>query len=177
MNAEVHDWVAGIVASLPPRRSVVEIGSRNVNGTVRDLFPGADYVGIDLLAGRLVDIVADGATWQPDAPVDTVVCLSTLEHSPAAEAICRNAVAMLEPGGVLILMATVDPYEPHGIDGGRLAEGAHYANIDPAVAAGWLADTCTVDVQTTPTDLLLVTAVKRTVEPTPVAPKSRKAAE
>jgi SAM-dependent methyltransferase len=52
-------------------RHVIELGSRTVagdwpySGPVRPLFEGAAYLGIDMLPGPNVDVVADAATW-PD---------------------------------------------------------------------------------------------------------------
>jgi dTDP-4-amino-4,6-dideoxygalactose transaminase len=41
-----------------------------VNGSIRGLFGDAAFIGVDIRAGRGVDVVADGATWQPAEPVD-----------------------------------------------------------------------------------------------------------
>src|SRR5262249_2346821 len=47
------------------------------------LFPGKDYIGVDVRPGAGVDLVADvEALPQPDASVGTVIAMSTLEHVP-----------------------------------------------------------------------------------------------
>ena len=68
----------------PDDDPVIEIGSRNVNGGLRDLFPRAPefqtYVGIDVQDGPGVDIVADAAQWTPPEPAACVICCEVLEH-------------------------------------------------------------------------------------------------
>jgi SAM-dependent methyltransferase len=73
MHPEAYEYVrraTGAKAHQPLR--ILEFGSRNVNGTVRDLFPApALYVGVDWADGLGVDYVGDAATWQyPAGPVD-----------------------------------------------------------------------------------------------------------
>jgi hypothetical protein len=130
---------------LEPGRAplVVEIGSRNINGSVRALFPleGTEvaYVGIDLVGGPGVDVVADGATWRPSRPAALVLCCEVLEHDPAdAEAIVTNAVRMLEPGGLLLITAAADPRAPHGALGEDVPPEEQYGNVDPGRLASWL---------------------------------------
>lgn len=140
MHPESYGFVQAAVAALPPRRSVVELGARDVNGSVRSLFVDAvTYTGIDLFPGPGVDVVADAALWQPRAPVDTVVSASMLEHTPDGERIIANAYRMLVPGGVLILHANCDPWPPHSsIDGGAVRAGEYYGNVDPYALRRWL---------------------------------------
>lgn len=140
MHQESYKFVRAAVANLPPRTSVVELGSRDVNGSVRPLFDAAlSYTGIDLLPGPGVDVVADAAQWQPPEPVDTVVTASMLEHTPDGEAILANAFRMLSPGGILILHANCDPWPPHSaVDGGPVPEGEYYGNVDPYALREWL---------------------------------------
>ena len=84
MHPEARAFVAG-VARRAGARWVVELGARDLNGTVRDLFPSArGYTGVDLVAGPGVDVVADAADWRPREPApDLVVCCEVLEHTPA----------------------------------------------------------------------------------------------
>src|SRR5579883_267247 len=149
---------------LEPRRSVVELGSRTVagpwpySGPVRHLFPGAGYVGVDIVAGPNVDVVGNAATWQPDpfAPVDTVVCTETLEHTPEAGEICSNAWRLLAPGGVFVVTAAGVGRAPHSaVDGGALREGEYYRNINREQLYGWLAPFgfSLIDTFSTPGDI------------------------
>ena len=139
MHAEAFAFVQTVVTAHGVPASVVEIGARCINGSIRPLFHGAAYTGIDIAPGAWVDVVADGATWQPPAPVECVVCCEVLEHAEQAAAICANAAAMLRPGGLFIVTAATDPRSAHsGTDGGALRPGEFYRNVSLADLKGWL---------------------------------------
>lgn len=136
MHAEALAYVAGQAQAHGPYKTVVEIGSRDVNGTPRALFPGAAYLGVDLAAGPGVDVVADAAGWRPDEPVEAVLCLEVLEHATDPAALIDTAWDSLRPGGRLIVTAATDPRPPHsGHDGGPLQPGEWYQNVPPAQLA------------------------------------------
>ena len=126
---------------------VLELGGRNINGSIRDLFSATPYLSLDCLPGPGVDVVADGSTYQPvDAP-GTVVCCEVLEHTPAAEAICRHAVAILRPGGRFVLTAAgVGRGEHSAVDGGPLRPGEYYRNVTRDDLTGWLSGFSAVDI-------------------------------
>ena len=157
-------WIAKHATNGPVR--VLDVGGRNLNGTPRDLFPGATcYTVLDVRDGPGVDIVADAATWQPADLWDVVVCAETFEHTAQWRAIVRTAFAACAPGGTFIVTTAAPGRPPHSaVDGEfRLLPGEHYANIRPAelervlTASGW-ADVA-VDVQASPADVRAV-AVK-----------------
>ena len=102
MREQVRAWVEGIVAEYKPQGPVLEVGSLNINGTVRDLFPQEGYVGLDKRVGAGVDFVADICDGDFSQQFNTVVCCETLEHVPRpwqAIAAMRRA---LKPGGLFI---------------------------------------------------------------------------
>jgi glycosyltransferase involved in cell wall biosynthesis len=89
-------------------RRVLEVGSLNVNGSVRPMVEArgpADYLGVDVVAGPGVDMVADAAhladTFGLDA-FDVVISTECLEHVGDWQAAIANMVAVLAPGGVLV---------------------------------------------------------------------------
>jgi SAM-dependent methyltransferase len=141
MHREAMLFVRAVVASRGPFRQALEIGSYNVNGSVRDLFPGAEYVGLDSRAGPGVDVVGDGATWRPaDGQVfDCVVCTEVLEHAPDPAAVVCTAFESLAPGGVLILTAASEHRAPHSCNGDAVVPpGEHYAGIPAHRLRAWL---------------------------------------
>lgn len=120
---------------------VVEIGSRNVNGSIRQRFDGLNvrYVGVDIEPGPGVDVVADGATYSPPRPPSMVVCMEVLEHTPQGAEIVGNAARALAPGGWLLVTCATNPRSPHSAaDGGQLREGEFYANIPAADLHAWV---------------------------------------
>lgn len=126
------------VASRVPEGPVLEIGGKNINGTVRALF-GESYQSVDIADGPGVDDVADGATFTPAVKPSGVVCCEVLEHTAAAEAICRNAYRILADGGVFIVTAAGEGRVPHSaVDGGALRAWEYYATVSKETLEGWL---------------------------------------
>lgn len=118
---------------------VVELGGRNVNGTIRDLFDTVTYTAVDIAPGAGVDVVADAATYRPDTPPDCVVSCEVLEHTPTAREIVANACAMLSHHGRLIVTAACDPRIPHSADdGGALQDGEYYQNVNVHDLVDWM---------------------------------------
>jgi len=144
MHAAAFKFVADAVAAYPLRPGLtVELGARNINGTIRGLFP-APYVGVDVRPGPGVDVVADGAIWRPDESYGTraarVVCCEVLEHTAAAPVICHNAWRMLELAGVFYVTAAAPGRAPHSAtDGGPVRKGEYYRGVAAELLADWLA--------------------------------------
>jgi SAM-dependent methyltransferase len=112
--------------------SVIEIGSRNINGTVRTLFPNAAWIGLDLHPGPDVDVVCDMLEYTPQDVVDLVVCCEVLEHAEQWEKMITHASWWVKPGGLLLITCAGPGRAPHShIDGCQLRENEYYGNIDP----------------------------------------------
>jgi SAM-dependent methyltransferase len=124
-------YVARTAQRFMPVDSVIDAGGRNINGSPRLLFPGSTYLVIDLEDGPGVDVVADARHWRPESPVELVLSLEVLEHTPDHEPLLRAAWDYLMPGGRLIVTCATDPRAAHsGHDGGPLHRGEYYANVD-----------------------------------------------
>ncbi len=71
--------------------SVLEVGSLNINGTVRDFFHPTNYVGVDVAEGPGVDVVALGQDLTyPDNSFDIAISAECFEHNPAWELTFAN---------------------------------------------------------------------------------------
>lgn len=141
MHIEAFAFVRDTVQALPPLRRVLEIGSRAINGTVKEIFTdatkgGGRYHGIDLKSGPGVNEVADGETWKLPKGFtlfDAVVCCEVFEHTSKVPEICRNVYEnLLRPGGVFIVTCADPKREPHSAEGdGPPKRGEHYEGIHP----------------------------------------------
>ena len=130
MHAEALDFLRRISLSGP----VVEFGSRNVNGSARDAFPGLEWIGVDIEDGPGVDVVADAAEFWPDqfAPC-SIVCCEVLEHAANWKEIIRNAKRIADLQCVLVITCAGPGRLPHSaIDGGPLRPGEYYRNLSAA---------------------------------------------
>jgi hypothetical protein len=142
VHVQAHEFVARHAQTLRPE-SVLEIGSLDVNGSVRPLFPTARrYHGIDVVDGPGVDEVVDAAEWRATELFDLVVSTEVLEHAPRWPAILQNAWDAMAPGATLLLTCASEPRPPHSaVDGWDLREGEWYENVLPepllAVVRRW----------------------------------------
>jgi len=82
---------------------VIELGSFNINGTVRDYFKGCDYTGVDWKPGPCVDVVSLIHNLSTEIKYDTIISASMLEHDPWPEKSMAKMVDLMKPDGVLLL--------------------------------------------------------------------------
>lgn|GEM_PF-4122092 len=88
-------------------KTVVDVGSFDVNGTFRALFDNG-YVGSDLRPGPNVDVIVGSPEWDALKGVDAVISGNTLEHVEDPAALLLQVCELLKPGGLLILQAPSD---------------------------------------------------------------------
>jgi SAM-dependent methyltransferase len=110
--------------------SVLEFGSLDINGGVRDLFPDAEYMGVDIVPGPGVDHVGNAATWTTarDLTFDVVLCLEVFEHTPEWRNIVANMAKFLKVDGIAIMTAACDPRAPHSAVDGHNMEPEEYTD-------------------------------------------------
>ncbi|HYF07494.1 MAG TPA: class I SAM-dependent methyltransferase [Acetobacteraceae bacterium] len=97
------------------KRRVLEIGSLDLNGSVRQHFHDCDYIGIDLGPGPGVDVVAEGQNYDaPDGSFDVVISCETMEHNPYWKETMLNMVRMCRPGGLVIMTCATTGRVEHG---------------------------------------------------------------
>lgn len=128
MHPEVRTFVSQFRTS--QFLKVIEIGSRDINGSIRDLFPNAQWIGLDRIPGPRVDVVVDAVEYTPPDPVDMVICCEVLEHAENWEQVLRRGASWLKPGGWMIVTCAGFGREPHSvIVQGTPQPGEHYANL------------------------------------------------
>lgn len=87
---------------------VVELGSQDVNGAIRDHCPpGATYLGLDMQTAKGVDLVIDPSKPLPlaDESTDVVVTSSAFEHDAHFWMTFLDLIRILRPGGLLYINA------------------------------------------------------------------------
>ena len=114
MHESVMAWVqqqvdAHELAQLP----TLEVGSLDVNGSVRGLFNGS-YLGVDMRAGPGVDVVATADKLPvEDASCEVVVSTEMLEHDPSFWLSLAEMRRVLRKGGHLILTTRGNGFGEH----------------------------------------------------------------
>jgi SAM-dependent methyltransferase len=89
-------------------RTVVEIGSQDVNGSLRDVAPGGcNYVGVDFVAGKGVDVVLTDPYRFPfaDNHADAVVTSSCFEHCQFFWITFLETMRIVKPDGLVYVNA------------------------------------------------------------------------
>jgi len=109
MNCQAFmDCYAARVMGAQAQPMVVEIGSRDVNGSLRSVCPPTfAYTGVDFAPGKGVDIVLDDPYTLPFASgsVDIVMSSSVFEHSEMFWLLFLEVLRILKPAGLFYLNA------------------------------------------------------------------------
>ena len=85
---------------------IVEIGSQDVNGSLREVAPlNSRYIGLDFIGGKGVDIVIDDPykLSLPDESADVVISTSCFEHSEFFWLTFNEVLRILRPNGFVYI--------------------------------------------------------------------------
>lgn len=114
MHPSVALWTQAKVEQHALGGAVLEVGSYDVNGSVRAFFAGCDYIGVDMREGPGVDRVAEASALPFDAGTfDVVVSTEMLEHDAAFWLSLPEMARVLKPGGHLLLTARSTGFPIH----------------------------------------------------------------
>lgn len=123
-------------------KRVLEIGSRDINGSVRGMFDEGEFVGIDATAGRGVDVVCLAHEYDAEpASFDVVCSLETFEHDPHADKSVKKMFELLRPSGLFFMTCAGDGRPEHGTRRtGKLygPDPDFYRNVSMSALLEWL---------------------------------------
>ena len=113
---QFHARVLEHHANLP--KTILDVGSYNVNGTYRPIWKGWDYTGVDIAEGPNVDQVVPGtADWDLGKQFGVVISGQCLEHCEDPFKLTETMAKHVMPGGLLWLIAPFMFFEHrHPID-------------------------------------------------------------
>jgi SAM-dependent methyltransferase len=117
MHPEIDVFVASVKNKYPDmfnNTSVLEIGSQNINGTVRSHFTNCDYIGTDLGPAKGVDVVHDITTKSFTGKFDVVISSEMLEHCKDWEKALINMYNNVKKNGLFILTCAAPKRQEHG---------------------------------------------------------------
>lgn len=121
MHYEVIQFIKRVRKEYPHKfrlRKVLEVGSKNINGSPRKYFWFCDYVGVDLSSGKGVDVVMNftdsGLLKLPTFSYDIVISTEVLEHCEKWGMCLRRMYGLLKSGGLMIMTCASEDRLPHG---------------------------------------------------------------
>lgn len=97
--------------------SVLELGSYNVNGSIRKVIgEKTRYIGVDLKESPTVDHVYDGVNLELNEIFDLVLCCEVFEHDPHHLNTFKNMYNHLSKDGVFIFTCASTGRPEHGTE-------------------------------------------------------------
>jgi SAM-dependent methyltransferase len=133
MHPSAHAFIREVLTAAEVEgRSVLEVGSYDVNGSVRldvERLNPASYVGADIAAGPGVDRVVDCEDLPDEfgfGQLDVVISAEMLEHVRDWQACLLSMATVLRPGGLLVLTTRSPgmPFHPYPEDHWRFTPAA-----------------------------------------------------
>ena len=110
---------------------VLDIGSLDINGTTKDLFEHPYYyVGVDLAAGKNVDVICPGHLYDSGFQFDVVTSSECFEHDMYYARTLSNMVRLLRPGGLMAFTCATEGRPEHGTTRTTPSDAPLLATID-----------------------------------------------
>lgn len=94
---------------------VLDVGSLDINGSIREHFADYEYTGIDIGPGRNVDIVVEGQLYDADDETfDVVASCECFEHNPHWKETFLNMIRMCKSNGLIMMTCATTGRIEHG---------------------------------------------------------------
>ncbi len=125
-------------------KTIVDIGSYNINGSYRSLFDGSQskYIGVDIIPGPNVDILIDSPKWKALKNVDAVISGQTFEHVVDIPLLLNQINKILKSGGLLcVIVPSQGPAHSYPIFRGNFTVEEMSGLVSDA---GFIVDSCTI---------------------------------
>lgn len=113
---------------------VIDFGSLNVNGSLKDLFTNSNYIGVDIVNGDNVDIVSKAHEYKEGNNFDATISGEMLEHDEFWRDSLLNMYNLTRKGGLIAISCAGKDRPEHGTrrsDGMEWGTGDYYMNIEP----------------------------------------------
>ncbi len=93
---------------------VLDIGSLDINGNNRYLFSNCTYTGVDIGAGKNVDVVSKGHEFKPGKQYDIVISTECFEHDMYWKDTIQNCIDLTKSGGLFMFTCATTGRQEHG---------------------------------------------------------------
>lgn len=96
-------------------KKVLEVGSLDINGSIRRFFTSCDYIGVDIGEGPGVDVVCEGQNLKyEDNCFEVAVSSECFEHNPYWLETFLNMIRMTKSNGLVAFSCATDGRPEHG---------------------------------------------------------------
>jgi hypothetical protein len=114
-------------------KKVLELGSRNINGSVREVFNNCEWVGLDWCVGNDVDVVCKNHDYKGTKDYfDVLISFSTFEHDFYWIESIEHNLEFLKKGGLILFSWCGMSSSPHGMNyGSNLDKELDITRDDP----------------------------------------------
>lgn len=107
MRHQTKKFVKMFLDKYPKKYKILEVGSMNVSGHLKEELEGYGYIGIDMRDGDNVDVVMNGHDLADHygEDFDLVLCFDTMEHDDKFWLTIEAMKKVLKPGGWMLIGA------------------------------------------------------------------------
>lgn len=96
-------------------KKVLEVGSLDINGSIRSFFDDCNYLGLDVSFGNGVDVICEGQKYNaPDDSFDVTCSAECFEHNPYWLETFQNMIRLCKDGGLVFFTCATDGRPEHG---------------------------------------------------------------
>lgn len=117
-HKQQFDYISNLKQKFPnffTNTSVLEIGSLDLNGSIRGFFHNCFYIGLDLELGPGVDVACIGHEYKiPNNTFDFVVSTECFEHDPYWLKTFSNMIRMCRVNGLVVFTCATTGRAEHG---------------------------------------------------------------
>ena len=96
------------------KKRVLDVGSLDINGNNKYLFNDCEYIGLDVIEGKNVDVVSVAHKYKSDE-FDVVLSTNALEHDIFYKLTLQNMFSLLKPEG-LMFFSVANSWKEHGTE-------------------------------------------------------------
>lgn len=116
-HKEQLDFVRHVKYKFPvffTRKRVLEVGSYDINGSVRQFFSDCIYTGLDLAPGKGVDVVCSGNVFKSEFKYDTLISTECFEHDQHWVETFKNMIFLGTPTALILFTCATNDRAEHG---------------------------------------------------------------
>lgn len=117
---------------------ILEIGSYNYNGSIRQFFENSNFTGVDVVKGKDVDIIYDGKNLNFKKNFyDLTISCECFEHNPYWKENFLDMINFTKPGGFVVVTCATLGRPEHGTERtdlksspGSMKKWNYYKNLE-----------------------------------------------